>query len=314
MHERATRWTNAGSAVASREATVFDMQRFSVHDGPGIRTTVFFKGCPLRCRWCQNPEGLRTQTEIAFHAERCRDTRECRAACPRDALRWSGDRIERERCDACGLCADACAHQALRVVGRRMSVDDLLEQVLRDVAFYRESGGGVTLSGGEPTLQMDAASELACRCREHDVDVVLQTCGVFRWEDFAPHVALFTFVQLDVKLMDPERHRRMTGADNRVIFANARRLVDAGAPVQFRMPVVPGINDDADNLRQVAAFLRELGVHALHLLRYHAMGEAKLARIGGLLEPLGLGHGEVAVQSLARAAEFLTGEGLEVTA
>ena len=299
--------------MTGREPTVFDIQRFSVHDGPGIRTTVFFKGCPLRCRWCQNPEGLRTQTEMAFYADRCRDTRECRPACPRDALRWDGDRIDRELCDTCGLCADACPHQALRVVGRRMSIDALLELALRDVPFYRESGGGVTLSGGEPTMQIDAVSELASRCRDHDVAVGLQTCGVFCWEDVAPHLALFAFVQLDLKLMDREQHRRMTGADNSVILANARRLVDAQAPVQFRMPVLPGINDGEDNLRQVAAFLRGLGVHAVHLLRYHAMGEAKLARIGGLLEPLGLGNGEVAARSQKEAADFLTQEGLEVT-
>ncbi len=299
--------------MSAREATVFDIQRFSVHDGPGIRTTVFFKGCPLRCRWCQNPEALRPQPEIAFYAERCRDTGACRAECARDALRSDGERVDRERCDACGLCADACPHQALRVVGRRMSVDDILEQVLRDVPFYRASGGGVTLSGGEPTLQMDALGALASRCRAHAVDVALQTCGAFRWEDFAPLAALFTLVQFDVKLMDPEQHRRMTGADNRALLANARRLLDAGVLAQFRMPVVPGINDGEDNLRQVAAFLRELGVRSIHLLRYHAMGEAKLARIGGVLEPLGLGNGAVAAQSLARAAEFFATAGLEVT-
>jgi pyruvate formate lyase activating enzyme len=299
--------------VTGHEGTIFDIQRFSVHDGPGIRTTVFLKGCPLRCRWCQNPEALRPQPEMAFYADRCRDTRDCRAACPLDALQWYGDRIDRERCDACGRCAEACAHEALRLVGRTVSVDDLVEEVLRDVPFYRASGGGVTLSGGEPTQQLDFVGRFACRCREHDVEVGLQTCGVFRWEAFAPYVALFAFIHFDLKLMDPEQHRRMTGSDNRLILGNARRLVDGGAPVQFRMPIVPGITSTEPNLRQVAALLRDLGAGTIHLLRYHAMGEAKLARIGNPLPPLGLGNGKIAAEALSEAAGFLRHEGLEVT-
>ena len=164
------------------EAIVFDVQRFSVHDGPGIRTTVFFKGCPLRCRWCQNPESLRPQPEIAFYADRCHNSRDCGPACPQEALQWNGDRIIRQRCDACGRCAEACAYEALRVVGRKVSADALLEEVLRDVAFYRTSGGGVTLSGGEPTLQMEFIGAFARRCRERGVSVGLQTCGFFRWD------------------------------------------------------------------------------------------------------------------------------------
>ena len=299
--------------VPDAEAIVFDVQRFSVHDGPGIRTTVFFKGCPLRCRWCQNPEALRPQPEIAFYADRCRNSRDCRPACPQEALQWNGDRIIRQRCDACGRCAEACAYEALRVVGRKVSADALLEEVLRDVAFYRTSGGGVTLSGGEPTLQMEFVGAFARRCREHGVSVGLQTCGFFRWDMFAAHLPSFAFIQFDLKLMDAELHRDATGADNGVILENAQRLAATGAPVMFRMPVVPGITDTEINLQQVAAFLRELGRPAIHLLRYHAMGEAKLARIGNPLSSLGLGDGKLAGESLTRAAEVLRREALEVT-
>jgi pyruvate formate lyase activating enzyme len=301
------------SAEPEAEAIVFDVQRFSVHDGPGIRTTVFFKGCPLRCRWCQNPEALRPHPEIAFYADRCHNTRDCQPACPLEALQWNGDRIIRQRCDACGRCAEACAYEALRVVGRKVSADTLLEGVLRDVAFYRTSGGGVTLSGGEPTLQMEFIGAFARRCRERGVSVGLQTCGFFRWDAFAAHLPFFAFVQFDLKLMDPERHREATGIDNGVILENARRLAAAGAAVTFRMPVVPGITDAEANLRQVAAFLRELGRPAIHLLRYHAMGEAKLARLGNPLPPLGLTDGKLAAESLSRAAEVLRDEALEVT-
>jgi pyruvate formate lyase activating enzyme len=299
--------------VAGSDATIFDVQRFSVHDGPGIRTTVFFKGCPLRCRWCQNPESLRAQPEIAFYADRCRDGRDCRAACPRDALRWNGDRVDRGRCDACGRCADACAYEALRVVGRRVSVDDLVEQVLRDVPFYAASGGGVTLSGGEPTLQIEFIGDFAGRCRERGLTIVLQTCGMFRWEAVAPHLPAFTLIQYDLKLIDPREHRRMTGGDNAVILENARRMSMAAAPVQFRMPVLPGVNDDDRNLRAVAEFLRGIDARRIHLLRYHELGQAKLARIDAPFAPLGLGDGKTAAASLARAADVLEREGLEVT-
>jgi pyruvate formate lyase activating enzyme len=300
-------------AVPEAEAIVFDVQRFSVHDGPGIRTTVFFKGCPLRCRWCQNPEALRPQPEIAFYADRCRNTRDCRPACPLEALQWNGDRIIRQRCDACGRCAEACAYEALQVVGRKAAADTLLQEVLRDAGFYRTSGGGVTLSGGEPTLQMEFVGAFARRCHEHGVSVGLQTCGFFRWDRFAAHLPVFTFIQFDLKLMDPEQHREATGVDNSVILENARRLAATGAPVLFRMPVVPGITDTEINLRQVAGFLRELGQPAIHLLRYHAMGEAKLARIGNPLSPLGVADGKLAAEGLLRAAEVLRREALEVT-
>jgi pyruvate formate lyase activating enzyme len=300
-------------AVPECEAVVFDVQRFSVHDGPGIRTTVFFKGCLLRCRWCQNPESMRPQPEIAFYAERCRGTRECGPVCPREAIQWNGDRIVRQRCDGCGLCADACPHEALRLVGRTASLDRLIEEVMRDLPFYRASGGGVTLSGGEPTLQMEFMGAFARRCRDEDVLVGLQTCGLFRWEAFAPHLPLFAFIHFDLKIIDPEEHRRMTGSDNRLILENAQRLVQAGAPVTFRLPVVPDTTDAESNLRQVAAFLRHLGTPAIHLLRYHAMGEAKLARIGNPLAPLGIGVGARADEALSRAADFLRREGLEVT-
>ncbi|MFI5398219.1 MAG: glycyl-radical enzyme activating protein [Candidatus Binatia bacterium] len=300
-------------AVPESEAIVFDVQRFSVHDGPGIRTTVFFKGCPLRCRWCQNPESLRLEPEIAFYADRCHDSHDCRAVCLHDALLWNGDRIARDRCDACGRCAEACGYDAIRLIGRAVSVGGLMQEVMRDVPFYEASGGGVTLSGGEATLQMGFIGAFARRCDQHGVRVGLQTCGLFRWESFAPHLPLFAFIQFDLKLMDPEQHRLMVGGDNRPILDNARGLVDAGAPVPFRMPIVPGITDTELNLRQVAAFLRDLNAPAIHLLRYHALGEAKLARIGHPRPAFQLSDGVDADESVSRAAEALQREGLEVT-
>lgn len=298
--------------LPQHHAIIFDVQRFSVHDGPGIRTTVFFKGCPLSCRWCQNPESLSPRPEIAFYADRCRNTGQCREVCPRDALRSNGDRVVREQCDACGDCTEACPHEALRLVGRSVSLGDLMDEVTRDQPFYEASGGGVTLSGGEATMQMDFMGAFAQRCNERGVSVGLQTCGLFRWEAFAPHLPLFAFTHFDLKLMDPDLHQQMTGGDNRRILENARRLTAARAPVVFRLPVVPGFTDGPSNLLQVAAFLRGLGVASIHLLRYHAMGEAKLARIGCPMPPLGLRDGPDASTSVSHAAELLRAEGLEV--
>ncbi len=291
----------------SPRALIFNVQRFSLHDGPGIRTTVFFKGCPLRCRWCQNPESFRREPEIAFAADRCRGTGECLAACPRDALRQGEGRVVRENCDACGLCVPACAYGALHIIGRSIPVDELLEQVSRDLPFYRASGGGVTLSGGEPTLQMEFVGAFARDCREHGISVGLQTCGLFRWEDFEPFRREFDFIHFDLKAIDPARHRDLTGGDNRPILHNARRLVSTGAPVIFRSLVVPGLTDDETNLKGIAAFLQELGVSSLRLLRYHAMGEAKLPRIGRPMPPLGIRDGE---GSFTRATEILRREGI----
>ncbi|MBI2890537.1 MAG: glycyl-radical enzyme activating protein [Nitrospirae bacterium] len=293
---------------------IFDIQRFSVHDGPGIRTTVFLKGCPLRCPWCQNPESLRPRAEIAFYADRCRGSGGCFPHCEARALRRDGDRVDRIRCDACSACVDACPYNAYQLVGREMGVEPLIEEILRDRPFYETSGGGVTFSGGEPTLQMEFLGAVAARCRESGVRVCLQTCGLFGWEAFEPLLGLFEFIQFDLKIIDAEEHRAVMGADNRVVLGNARRLVELKAPVVFRMPVVPGFTDPVSNLRDVAAFLGELGVSGLHLLPYHAMGEAKLPRLGYPLPALGIPESTNGREALGRAERYFREAGFEVAA
>ena len=301
------------SGGAPPEGLVFDVQRFSVHDGPGIRTTVFFMGCPLRCRWCQNPEALRQAPLLAFYAERCRGDGACLGACPQGALRPGPARVERARCDGCGVCAAACDHGALQRVGRRVTVEGLWDEVARDAAFHAASGGGVTLSGGEPTRQLEFVAAFARRCREGGLGVWLQTCGAFSWQRFAPHLELFEGIQFDLKAIDPALHRRLTGADNRAILGNARRLVAAGAPVSFRTPLIPGHNDDPAQLAQLAAFLGELGVQQAALLRYHALGEAMLPRVGWPLSALGVAEpARASADSLARGRAALAAAGIEV--
>lgn len=267
---------------------VVDVQRFSLHDGPGIRTTVFFKGCVLRCAWCHNPESLRREPEMAFHADRCAGGGRCAAACPSGAiLTGPARRIDFARCDACGRCAEACGHEALRVVGRRLPVEALAAEILLDRDYFAESGGGVTLSGGEPTLHPAYLSALLPRLAAERIHVVLQTCGLFQWERVVALLRWVDLVQFDLKHMDDAAHLRLTGAGNERILANFARLVASGVAVEPRMPVIPGLNDDAENVRATARFLAGHGHRTLRCLPYHDFGEAKLPRLAPMLAPLG---------------------------
>jgi pyruvate formate lyase activating enzyme len=291
-------------------ATIFNVQRFCVHDGPGIRTTVFFKGCPLRCHWCQNPESLRRSRELLFYADRCRESRRCLASCPQNALSMTLERVEWSRCDACGDCVDVCDFGAYEIVGREVTVGELLAEVARDKPFYRQTGGGLTLSGGEATLQLDFLSELVRGCRERDIPVGLQTCGVFRWEVFEPLASAFQFIHFDLKVMDPARHRRFTGGDNRSVLANARHLVEGNYPVVFRTPIIPGYTDDEENLAAIAEFLSEIERPRLDLLAYHSLGEVKKARLGWPVPPLERIDSRTVQMRLRDAEQYLRARGI----
>lgn len=273
-----------------REAIVFDVQRFSIHDGPGIRTTVFFKGCALACVWCQNPEALRAAPELSYDAERCLEACEaCLAACPEGALGADrAARVDWARCTACGRCVGPCPSEALRLVGRPWSTEDLLVELLRDRSFYESSGGGVTFSGGEPVLQSRFLQELLPKLGAEGVHVALETCGAYPFELLEPLLPRVDLILYDVKLADPVRHARATGRDNARILANLAELVRRGAPVEVRMPVVPGWNSDDENVAATAERLRAMGVRSLVLLPYNHLWEAKLPRLGVDRRPLGI--------------------------
>jgi glycyl-radical enzyme activating protein len=274
--------------AAGPTGTVFDVQRFSIHDGPGVRTTVFLKGCPLRCRWCHNPESRRPAPELLFAAERCVGCGACLAACPHGAHRVvDGEhRFERERCTACGACAAECPATALELAGRTAGVPELLAEVLRDRDFYEASGGGLTLSGGEPTAQPDFTAALLSATRAQGIPTAVETCG---WCDFAvlerlrPLVDLFLF---DLKA-DPDRHRDLTGADAGPILANLRRLHGSGARIRLRLPMVPGVNDTDEHFGNIAGLVRELpGLEGLQLLPYHPLAAGKYRALGIASPPL----------------------------
>lgn len=265
------------------EALIGDIGRYAVHDGPGIRTTVFFKGCPLRCPWCHNPEFIAAATEIAFYPERCIGCGECRELCPEAALTVGKiAAIDRSRCTLCGRCVAGCPTRALELVGGKYDLEELTGILLRDRLFYETSGGGVTLSGGEPTMQLPFCGELLSRLRREGIHTAIETNGFFAWDEFRtaclPHLDLILF---DVKIADPARHRQVTGAGNETILANLQRLLAARpADVIVRVPLIPGYTADEENLVRVAGRLREFGARRCSLLPYHPHGLAKAEKLG----------------------------------
>jgi len=261
----------------------FNVQRFSTEDGPGIRTTVFFKGCSLRCVWCHNPEGLRPQADLVWYDVRCIGARDCLTACPENALELTaqGMRIDRQHCPVCGACAQACPSAALEVIGRNWTVDELLLELLKDQAFYETSAGGITCSGGEPMLQVDFLSELLPRCREAGLHVALDTCGAVSWERYERVLPWVNLVLLDLKIMDGPGHVAATGVDNEIILANARQIAARGIPMWIRTPVIPGYTDGLANIRAIGAFIRDElpTVERWDLLAYTNLGRPKYHRL-----------------------------------
>ncbi len=243
---------------------VFNIQRFSVHDGPGIRTTVFLKGCGLSCFWCHNPEGRHPFPEIQFFPDRCIACRACVEACPHAAHEFVGDVhvFHRDRCEVSGTCVETCYSRALQVDGSPMGVDEVLEEILHDRPFYEASGGGVTLSGGEPTLHGDFARAILAECKSHSLHTAIETCGDCPWESLEELLPLTDLIMMDIKHLDAHAHREATGRSNERILDNARRLALTVKPLVFRTPVVPTVNDAPEVITAIASF-----VHGLHALR-----------------------------------------------
>jgi pyruvate formate lyase activating enzyme len=261
---------------------VFNTMRFSIHDGPGIRTTVFLKGCPLRCKWCHNPESQDCQPHLMLFAERCRLCGDCVAVCPRHGIGDPADGLKvPEECDACGSCAEACVAGARELAGRLMTVAELMDELRRDVVFFDESGGGITISGGEPLLQPAFTRGLLTACLEQGIHSVLDTCGFAAPDVFASISALADLVLYDLKAMDSTIHSRFTGVPNDTILANLQALARTGKPIVVRFPLIPGVNDSSEELMALGSFVRSCGLSRLDVLPYHRIGTGKYARLGG---------------------------------
>jgi pyruvate formate lyase activating enzyme len=262
---------------------IFDIKRYAVHDGPGIRTTVFFKGCPLSCQWCHNPESIELQPEILLNQNRCAiDCRTCVSECSSGALSKIGTTvyIDQDKCDLCGDCVDSCVYEALLIAGEKVNARDVSYEVDKDQIFYDESNGGVTLSGGEPLQQMDFLDKILDEMKSKDMHVTLDTSGYAPFEDLkkiCDRVDLFLY---DLKMMDEIKHEEYTGVSNAIILKNLEELVSAKRPVEIRIPLVCDVNDDEPNIRETVQFLRDLqNIRSVSLLPYHKGGCEKYIRL-----------------------------------
>ena len=264
------------------QGTIFDLKRFAVHDGPGIRTTVFFKGCPLSCAWCHNPEGIQHQPELVRFETRCIGCEACLAAC------WNGahEKIDgemvyhREYCELCGDCREACYADALFMYGRKVSVAEVMAELRQDEDFYRASGGGVTLSGGEPLAQPKFAIDLLRQCKAEGFSTALDTSGYAPWSALEAALAYTDLFLYDLKPLDPEYHKQSTGVSNALILENLRRLDQCQAPLEIRIPLIPTVTD-GPNLDAACAFLKTLKHPTrVRLLPYHRLAGSKYLRLG----------------------------------
>ena len=256
---------------------IFNIQRFSIHDGPGIRTTVFFKGCSLRCFWCHNPEGRHARPEIQFFPERCIGCGDCFSKCPNHAhkLEENYHLFIRENCKGCGTCVETCYSNALELTGRYMTVDHVMKEILSDRMFYETSNGGVTLSGGEPVLQAEFAQALLKRCKAEYLHTAVETCGNYHWLELAKLLPEIDLVMMDLKHLNPQKHKAMCGDSNERILSNARRLALTDKPIIFRIPVVPTVNDSITEIGAIFKFVQ----NSVELRTQHLNGQGKCAEI-----------------------------------
>jgi pyruvate formate lyase activating enzyme len=271
----------AHAASAEPAGLLFDIMRFALHDGPGIRTTVFFKGCPLSCWWCHNPEGQSAKPNLMYFENRCLGCGDCIPACPHGAVvRRNGVIHTTSACQVCGTCAEACPTGARKVAGRWTTVSEVMCEIERDLIFWEESGGGVTFSGGEPLAQPRFLGSLLDACCEKRINTVVETCGLAEKDvllKLSEKVDLFLY---DLKILDPLKHKKYTGVPNDSILANLEALAQRSKPVVVRFPIIPEINDDGENIRQMVALLSRLDLRRIHLLPYHQTGAEKYKRLG----------------------------------
>jgi len=262
------------------KAIIFNIQRYCLHDGPGIRTTVFLKGCPLRCAWCANPESFNREIEIYFNESKCIYCGACKNACENDAINpdlknTAGSKIDYKKCNKCGACVTACPARAISYMGREAKAYEVFSEILEDLPFYRKSGGGATFSGGEPLLQIDFLENILHQCYQSNINTAVETCGHVQWKNFKRIIDCIDYILYDIKHMDSASHKTLTGVDNSKILENARKLAGNRPEMIIRIPLIPGCNDDLDNIESAGDFISSISVKKVHILPYHRLGVEK---------------------------------------
>jgi len=291
------------------EGVIFNIQRFSIHDGPGARTIVFFKGCNLKCKWCHNPESLSSKGEIEFYPERCIGCGACFKVCPYGAHELDENKvhiINRIKCDGCLLCTDTCYANALVAVGSKVDSDYLLKSILTDEIYYKNSSGGVTFSGGECMLQIDFLSEILIKCKDRGIHTAVDTAGNVPWSYFEKIMNVTDLFLYDVKAADTNRHKQLTGVNNELILQNLRKLSEIGKRIHVRIPFIVGCNDD--QIEEIAEILKPLNIEKVEVLSYHKLGNSKYTSLGIKNELLGI---QVPTEEMVdRAITILKSNGL----
>lgn len=265
------------------KGTIFNIQKFCIHDGDGIRTNVFLKGCPLRCIWCHNPEGLERERNVSFFAERCTGCGRCLAKCPGRTIDETGKlHIDRSKCTLCGSCVEACLNKVNEIMGYDISVEEVFADVMKDKMFYDTTGGGMTVSGGEPSYQSEFTLTLLRMGKEAGIGIAVETCGIGKREFYEEAADLGTTFLFDLKCMDTYKHKALTGVANDHIIDNLLYLFERGADVRIRMPMIPGCNDSDDDIRNLCNFLKEHegSYKYAEIMPYHTLGVGKSEHLG----------------------------------
>lgn len=263
------------------KTVICEIEHYAIHDGPGIRTVVFIKGCPLRCKWCSNPETQRRENELFYSSEKCILCGSCVRACLKNALTKTetGIKINKELCDGCGLCTSACPMSALELAGKIMTVEEVFEEIIKDTIFYRQSGGGVTVSGGEVLMNSGFVLELLKLCRDNYINTAIETSGYGSFVELKK-IGLYTnTILFDVKHTDNEMHERFTGVSNKLILENLRKLSTVHGNIILRVPLITNINDSEENIKNTIKLAAECSIKEIHLLPYHSLGADKYRRL-----------------------------------
>ncbi len=292
------------------KGTVFQIQRWSIHDGEGVRSTVFFKGCPLKCRWCANPESWNSAPEVFYFQERCTRCGRCAAGCQVAASSLNGNvSFDREKCTGCGACAAICPAGARKKIGTVMTIEEVMKVIKRDAVFYRESGGGVTFSGGEPFMQLSFLRELVLACSRIGIGMTVETCGYFNWERAKDIIALLDGVFVDIKHMDDRIHQKLTGVSNVPILENVIRIAELQLNTIVRVPLIEKVNASEKNIRAMCEFIiQHTKVKEVELLPYHNLGEPKHKAKGELYKAFTTPDAE----KIAAMKEIITNYGIAI--